>query len=154
MLQCHHQVLEIWISIEWFRIILYHFQKGWKAKRIVNERITNIKWLWGEFLSIEPEIFQIFQNFQNFIFNWFPQNDFYFSRRCWADKEQQDRRKRNSRPSTRLTPWYNLFFVVPPEEYPSDTEGVQTDDNKAFLVTKVHRQKFLDETMTDAFIRK
>jgi len=39
-------------------------------------------------------------------------------------------------------------------EYPSDTEGIQTEANKNFLVTKVHRQKFLDDTMTDAFIRE
>lgn len=84
----------------------------------------------------------------------FASYQFIFRRRCWADKEQQDRRKRNSRPSTRLTPWFNAYYIVPPMEYPSDTEGIQTEANKNFLVTKVHRQKFLDDTMTDAFIRE
>jgi len=44
--------------------------------------------------------------------------------------------------------------VVPPSEYPSDTEGVQTEANRTFLTLKIQRQKFLDDTMTQAFIRK
>ena len=77
-----------------------------------------------------------------------------YRRRCWADKELQDRRKRNSRPNTRLTPFFNAYFVVPPKELPSDTEGIQTDENRAILTFRVTRQKFLDDTMTQAFIRK
>ena len=77
-----------------------------------------------------------------------------FRRRCWADKELQDRRKRNSRPNTRLTPFFNAHFVVPPMEYPSDTEGIQTDENRAILTARINRQKFMDDTMTQAFIRK
>lgn len=83
---------------------------------------------------------------------WFNINS--FSRRCWADKEIQDRRKRNARPNTRLTPYFNAYYVVPPMDYPSDTEGVQTDQNRTYLTLKVQRQKFLDDTMTQAFIRK
>ena len=44
--------------------------------------------------------------------------------------------------------------MVPPSELGSDTEGVQTDDNRPYLTTRVVRQKFLDDTMTQAFIRK
>ena len=75
-------------------------------------------------------------------------------RRCWADREAQERRKRNSRPNTRLTPFYNAYFVVPPKEYGSDTEGIHTEENRIFLTSRVVRQKFLDDSMTQAFIRK
>ena len=75
-------------------------------------------------------------------------------RRCWADKTLQDRRKRNSRPNTRLTPFFNAYFVVPPRELSSDTEGTVTDENRHILQTRVQRQKFIDDTMTQAFIRK
>ena len=39
-------------------------------------------------------------------------------------------------------------------ELSSDTEGTVTDANRHVLQTRVQRQKFLDETMTKAFIRK
>ena len=77
-----------------------------------------------------------------------------FSRRCWSDKEQQDRRKRNSRPNTRLTPFFNAYFVVPPMELSSDTDGIVTDETRHILQTRVQRQKFMDDTMTQAFIRE
>ena len=44
--------------------------------------------------------------------------------------------------------------MVPPSEYPSDTEGIITDETRAVLTTRITRQKFLDDTMTQAFIRK
>ena len=77
-----------------------------------------------------------------------------FRRRCWKAKVIQDRRKRNSRPNTRLTPYYHAYFIVPPEQMDTDTEGVITDETRTVLTTRVVRQKFLDETMTQAFIRK
>ena len=77
-----------------------------------------------------------------------------FRRRCWADKELQERRKRNLRGNSRLTPFFHAYFVVPPEDLASDTEGVITDETRAVLTTRVTRQKFLDDAMTQAFIRK
>ena len=43
---------------------------------------------------------------------------------------------------------------MPPSELGSDTEGIQTDENRAFLTSRIVRQKFLDEAMNEAFIRK
>ena len=53
-----------------------------------------------------------------------------------------------------MTPYYHAYFVVPPDQMDTDTEGVVTDDNRTVLTTRVVRQKFLDEAMTQAFIRK
>ena len=78
----------------------------------------------------------------------------HFSRRCWTDREAQEKRKRNSRPNTRLTPYFHAYFVVPPAELASDTDGIVTEENRPYLTTRVTRQKFLDEAMTAAFIRK
>ena len=75
-------------------------------------------------------------------------------RRCYREKEAQDRRKRNLRPGNRLSPFFNQYHIVAPDDYETDTEPVVTSETRSFIQTRVTRQKFDDDEITFAFLRK
>ena len=43
---------------------------------------------------------------------------------------------------------------MPPDDCPTDTEGVVNDETRRFIQQRVSRQKFDDPEIANAFIRK
>ena len=41
-----------------------------------------------------------------------------------------------------------------PDDYETDTEGIITPENRQFIQTRVTRQKFDDDEITNAFLRE